>query len=83
MRVEEINEAAQAGREIAKSEGRMGRKIKDPNNIEKALRMFESGKHTVNEIAAETGYSAASIYRHAKLKGITRNCANIPSKATQ
>ena len=79
MRVEEINEAAQAGREIAKREGRMGRKIKDPDAVEKACRMYETGKYSVKEIAIETGLSSATIYRHIKKNNITLKCDNIES----
>lgn len=72
MERELINERCQAGREIAKREGKMGRPKADEKAVEKAMRLFESGSYSVKEISEMTGISHATIYRKAKERGVVR-----------
>lgn len=70
-----INERCQEGRELAKKQGRMGRKrVSDTRKeeLEHALLLFEQNQKSVKQITEITGISSASIYREAKARNITR-----------
>jgi DNA invertase Pin-like site-specific DNA recombinase len=62
-----IVERTKAGLQAARARGRMGGRPKtDPRKIEKALKLYDSGSHTVAEITEMTGVTKATLYRALK-----------------
>jgi DNA invertase Pin-like site-specific DNA recombinase len=59
-----IVERTQAGLKAARARGRVGgRPSKPKKDVERALKLYDSGEYTVPEIVEMTGVSKATIYR--------------------
>lgn len=59
-----IVERTQAGLKAARARGRVGgRPAKPKKDVERALKLYDSGEYTVPEIVEMTGVSKATIYR--------------------
>jgi DNA invertase Pin-like site-specific DNA recombinase len=61
---EMIVERTKAGLAAARARGRNGGRPKtDPKKIEKALKLYDGGNHTVSEITELTGVTKPTLYR--------------------
>ncbi|MET3683660.1 DNA invertase Pin-like site-specific DNA recombinase [Alkalibacillus flavidus] len=69
MEREIIVERTQAGLKAARKRGRVGgRPSKDKKDVERAIKLYESGEYSVPEIEEMTGVSKPSLYRYLKKK---------------
>jgi DNA invertase Pin-like site-specific DNA recombinase len=61
-----IRERTHAGLAAARTRGRVGGRpsVMDAKKIDKARKLYDSGQHTVAEIAEMLAVSVATIYRH-------------------
>lgn len=65
-----IVERTRAGLAAAKAQGRVGGrpKVMDPKKTKTARTLYESGNHTVAEIATMLGVGTATVYRYLSAK---------------
>lgn len=64
---EQLVEATKAGLDAARARGRVGgRPRKSADDIEQAIRLYESKEFSIKEIAKMTGVSASTLYRYLK-----------------
>lgn len=65
MQREQLVEATRAGLDAARARGRVGgRPKKSADDIEHAIRLYESKEFSIKEIAKMTGVSASTLYRY-------------------
>lgn len=64
---EQLIDATKSGLDAARARGRVGgRPKKSADDVEHAIRLYESGEFSIKEIAKMTGVSASTLYRYLK-----------------
>ena len=67
MELDVISERTKAGMMAAKTRGRFsGRKPKENENVERALKMYFSNECTINDIIETTGVSKTTLYKYVR-----------------
>ncbi|HBP63536.1 MAG TPA: resolvase [Desulfosporosinus sp.] len=68
MELDVLSERTKANMMAAKGRGHhIGRKPKENENVESALKMYFSGESTINDIVETTGVSRTTIYKYVRL----------------